>query len=236
MWKKTLAVAALLVGAAATLAWIYRIELLLLATSMMARDPIAENRPVIWETGPGQAIDRPNIIVILMDDMGINDVSTFGGGMIDTPNIDRLAAEGALFVNAYAGHANCAPSRAALLTGRGAARTGFDVTPIPANFGRISIMVDNALDNGRPQADYFPEIDRANPHFNDRGLPGTEITLAEIMKEAGYRTLHIGKWHLGRSDEMNPNAQGFDESLMAAYRRIRPRLGRHARGTPAKSH
>src|SRR5690606_33374061 len=91
----------------------------------------------------------PNIVFILADDLGINDISAFGGGVaggrVATPNIDRLAKDGALFAQAYAGTASCAPSRAMILTGRYPTRTGFEFTPTPDGMGRmVSMFSDNS--------------------------------------------------------------------------------------------
>lgn len=218
MWKKILLGIMAFITISASVLWLNRIDVLLFLTGLQNKQPVAPYREVVWQQGPEQKIDtdKPNVVLILMDDMGINDVSTFGGGMIPTPNIDKLANQGALFTNGYSGHANCAPSRASLLTGRDATLTGFDVTPIPSGFGRMIALIENAnLDNsGRPEAEYFAEKDKSNPKFEERGLPPSEITLGEAMQDAGYHTVHIGKWHLGRIKEMRPNAQGFDESLM----------------------
>jgi len=216
MLKKLILGFLLFIVASLALFWIYRIEVFLVLSGLQNKMPVAEHREVIWQTGPSQPTSKPNIVLILTDDMGINDVSTFGGGMIPTPNIDKLAARGALFTKGYAAHANCAPSRAALLTGRDATRTGFDATPIPDGLGRVIAMVANHDPKGRPPAQYFADVDRNNPAFRDRGLASEEITVAELLQDADYRTLHIGKWHLGRTGEMIPNAQGFDDSLMMA--------------------
>lgn len=100
-------------------------------------EPILTTQPVDW-TAPPPTLDDdnarlPNIIVILADDLGWNDISFYGGGVgggaVQTPNIDRIAAEGVHFSNGYAGNATCAPSRAALLTGRYPTRYGFEFTP-----------------------------------------------------------------------------------------------------------
>lgn len=218
MWKKIALYSVALIVLSAALLWTFRFDVLVTLASMKSKKPVAENQEINWQKGPEQKdstkADLPNIVLILADDMGINDVSTFGGGMIETPNIDKLAAKGALFTNGYAGHANCAPSRAAMLTGRDATRTGYDTTPIPDGMSRIIAAIENNEDNGRPEMSYSAEADAINPTFENRGLPGSEILIPEILKESGYHTMHIGKWHLGRRPEMMPNAQGFDESLM----------------------
>ena len=172
--------------------------------------------------GPAEALreDRPpNIVFILADDLGINDISTFGGGLaggkVPTPNIDRLAADGAIFTQAYAGNATCAPSRAMLMTGRYPTRTGYEYTPTPPGMGRMVTMIANDLksksDSPLPRNVYTkPEGDV--PDFYGQGLPSEEITIAETLKDRGYHTVHIGKWHLGYDDRAAHN-QGFDESL-----------------------
>lgn len=161
----------------------------------------------------------PNIVFILLDDLGYNDITTFGGGIaggrVPTPNIDKLAAQGAIFSQAYSGTGTCAPSRAMLMTGRYPTRTGFEFTPTPN--GMTSALA--AFASGRrkthlPDLQVNPEINDDILPFKDKGLPGSEITIAELLKQRGYHTVHIGKWHLGNRKDFLPNAQGFDESLL----------------------
>lgn len=125
------------------------------------------------------AADRPNVLLIMADDLGYADVSFAGGKDIPTPNIDRIAKEGAFFSQFYVTQAFCAPSRAGVLTGRYPQRFGMDNNPRDYN-----------------------ETD---------GMPASEITLAEVLRDAGYRTGLVGKWHLGAGAEHHPNNQGFDE-------------------------
>ncbi|MFO6445917.1 sulfatase-like hydrolase/transferase [Erythrobacter sp. NE805] len=183
---------------------------------------VAPNRPVPWQQGPARgpqspAERPPNIVFILFDDLGMNDLSTFGGGVaggkVKTPNIDRLAAEGAILTQAYAGNATCSPSRAQIMTGRYPTRTGFEFTPTPAGFPRIVPMVWNDIQPGRPPILTDPAAAAAAPPFEEQGLPPEEVTIAEVLKARGYHTVHIGKWHLGNAPRFLPNAQGFDESL-----------------------
>ncbi len=204
-------------------AYIFREELLLATVRSQANWDIAENKPIAWQEGPAaRTSDRsdrpPNIIFILADDLGINDISTYGGGVaggrVPTPNIDRLAAEGANFTQAYSGTGTCAPSRAMLMTGRYPTRTGFEFTPTPGNMGRVISTIANKGRTNQPKVEYDAELARAKPPYEEQGLPGTEVTVAEALKEVGYHTVHIGKWHLGRSGEFSANAQGFDESLL----------------------
>jgi len=213
----------LLLGAG--VAWLNRKEIILyLATETGKEENILPNQMIHWQPGPASprqpAGERPpNIILILADDLGINDISAFGGGVaggtVNTPNIDALAADGAQFAQAYAGNATCAPSRAMILTGRYPTRTGFEFTPTPPNMGRIVTMFANDRTKPHPVLYNKQAAESALP-YEDQGLPGTEITLAEILKARDYHTVHIGKWHLGRGKEFGANAQGFDESLLMA--------------------
>src|SRR6185295_5868016 len=107
------------------------------------RDPVLPNQPVTWQQGPATAptgTRRPNVLFILADDLGFNDLSFNGGGVAGgaapTPHIDAIAREGVTFANGYAGNATCAPSRAAIMTGRYATRFGFEFTPTPLAFER----------------------------------------------------------------------------------------------------
>ena len=185
---------------------------------------VGPNQPVVWQQGPETAetpiAERPpNIVFILLDDFGYNDLSTFGGGVaggaVPTPNIDRLAAEGAIFTQAYSGTGTCAPSRAMLMTGRYPTRTGFEFTPTPDGMSRVLATIANGMRGGDlPPLQPNTDIDEGALPFPDQGLPGSEITVAELLQEQDYHTVHIGKWHLGRRTDFMPNAQGFDESLM----------------------
>ena len=213
--------------AASVLAWLNRTSILThLVLRQVAADhyPVADYHPIDWQQGPrsaaAPAADRPpNIVFILLDDLGINDLSTFGGGVaggrVPTPNINKLASGGALFSQAYAGTGTCAPSRAMLMTGRYPTRTGFEFTPTPPGMGRVISTIGNGMDRGAlPQLDFNRDAAEASIDFDDMGLPGSEVTIAEVLKEQDYHTVHIGKWHLGRSEDTRPTAQGFDESLL----------------------
>ncbi len=219
--KAVLGTAALLAGLGAA-GYIWRTDLALAFIRWRSTVEVAENRPVTWQQGPAEAeapvAERPpNIVFILFDDLGMNDLSTFGGGVaggkVPTPNIDRLAAEGAIFTQAYAGNATCSPSRAQLMTGRYATRTGFEFTPTPPGFARVVSMVSADIRPDRPPVEYHAEADAAAPPFEEQGLPPEEVTIAEVLRARGYHTVHIGKWHLGTAPQFHPNAQGFDESL-----------------------
>lgn len=182
------------------------------------RDPVQPNHAVAWNAGPAatpvaSAAQRPpNVILILADDLGINDITTNGGGIaggaVPTPNIDRLAAQGVQFTNAYAANATCSPSRAALMTGRYPTRFGQEFTAVPVQFAQI--MAQGEGSGGLP-AIYHDSDNIVD--YPMMGMPQSEVTIAELLRERGYHTMHIGKWHIGEADELSPHAQGFDESL-----------------------
>ncbi|RAN40306.1 sulfatase [Hyphomonas sp. GM-8P] len=225
MLKKILIAIATLLVAIAGLAWFNKKTVILFLVSHTGRVDVAPKQEIAWDQGPeGRQADKlegpPNIVFIVADDLGINDISTFGGGvaggLVPTPNIDRLAARGAIFQQAYAGTGTCAPSRAMLMTGRYPTRTGFEFTPTPAGMGGIVSRIGNDMDNGLPPILWNKQADEGSVPFEEQGLPGEEVTVAELLKQAGYHTVHIGKWHLGRSEESRPTAQGFDESLLMA--------------------
>ena len=182
------------------------------------RDPVQPNRPVTWQAGPATAPSGkrpPNIILIVADDLGWNDISLNGGGVaggiVKTPNIDALAREGMNFTTAYAANATCSPSRAAMMTGRYPTRFGFEFTAVPVQFAENMAHGEGV---GPLKTIFHKDLITPDiPDYPDMGVPADEVTIAEAVKDAGYRTLHIGKWHLGESPALQPHAQGFDESL-----------------------
>ena len=152
----------------------------------------------------GDAPALRNVVVILVDDLGWMDLSCQGSRYYETPNIDRLAADGMRFTNAYAACAVCSPTRAAVMTGRYPARVG--VTDwIRSRFQR----------GGRGTPDRNPTAYVGGPKQkllcppNPYWMEHEEITIAERLAAAGYATCHIGKWHLG-DDDWYPKRQGFD--------------------------
>ena len=218
-----LIIAAVGLAGLAALAYVNRLILLQYSLGWHTdfKYPRDANHPVPWLAGPAQAdkppAERPpNIIVILADDLGFNDVSTHGGGYTaqgaGTPNIDSIARDGVRFDQGHAAAAVCTVSRAALLSGRYPWRFGVEFTPTPGAMARVA----GAL-YADPDRLYPVIIDPAkaaqSKDFNDLGMPPSEVTVAELLKARGYHTLHIGKWHLGSTPEMRPNNQGFDETL-----------------------
>ncbi len=132
---------------------------------------------------------KPNIVFILIDDMGWKDLSCYGSTFYETPNIDKLFNEGIHFTNAYAACPVCSPTRASILTGR-----------YPANIGLTNWIGAN---NAKGILFDAPYIDH---------LPASEISLAKILKDNGYATWHIGKWHLG-SRPYYPENHGFEVNI-----------------------
>lgn len=151
-----------------------------LAVSVVAASALAANAIA---AEPASAA-RPNVILILADDLGYGDVGFHGSTQIPTPNLDRLAASGVVCAQGYVSAPVCAPSRAGLLTGRNQVEFGFD----------------NNLAASQPGFD---------PEF--AGLPVTERTIADRLRTAGYATGLIGKWHLGARPQFHPLRRGFDE-------------------------
>ena len=126
---------------------------------------------------------RPNIVVILADDLGYGDLGCYGS-RIATPNLDRMAAEGMRFEQCYSASSVCTPARASLLTGRYAVRMGLPTVLFPGE---------------------------------NRGIPDTETTLPQLLRDAGYATACVGKWHLGDRSQFSPTARGFDEFFGVPY-------------------
>ena len=203
--------------------WIFRAEIALFGVEQLiaSQMEIGPTQSIQWSTGrdsqnrsPGER--PPNIVLILADDLGWNDLSMNGPNpTTETPNIDALAAQGVTFSQGYAANGTCAPSRAALMSGRYGTRFGFEFTPTPTGFMPIVGLVSGTRD--RP---LLPpgvrNAETATLGFDEMGMPPSEITLAELLAEQGYHTVHIGKWHLGGRYGMAAHDQGFAESLLMA--------------------
>ncbi|MBS1825672.1 MAG: sulfatase [Acidobacteria bacterium] len=132
--------------------------------------------------GVAQSTRPPNIVLILADDLGYGELGCQGNGEIPTPNIDSIAINGARFTNGYVSAPVCCPSRAGLITGRYQTRFGHERNLI----GKANLIPD-------------------------AGLPLTEVTIASRLRQAGYRTGLVGKWHLGGTSRFHPRVRGFDE-------------------------
>ena len=180
------------------------------------KNPTYENIQINWEDGPKtRTSSKPNIIVVLVDDLGFNQISSYGGGMANgqfkTPNIDKLAKDGVLCTNGYSSSPVCSPSRAALLTGRFATRFGYEFTPTTSSMMKaISIF---SKKNGIVDGIYYDNREENIIDIDQMGIPQSEKTIPEILKPEGYHNIHIGKWHLGHGKDFLPRKHGFDESL-----------------------
>ena len=157
------------------------------------------NKPVFPANAEGEAAKRkllaniadvtsagkcpPNIVLLFSDDLGYGDISLYGSKKIPTPHIDALGNQGVLFSNAYVTAASCSPSRAGLMSGRYQQRFGFE----------------------------FNTAGGAITHRLHRGLDPSVVTLADVLKQAGYVTGMFGKWHLGTQPQFHPQARGFDQ-------------------------
>ncbi len=139
--------------------------------------------------------DRPNVILIFADDLGYGDLGAFGSWIHRTPNLDRLAAEGMRLTSFYSTSGVCTPSRASLMTGAYPRRVGLDV-------------------NARPYGETGRQVLFPVAH---EGLHPEEVTIAEVLKEQGYATAIVGKWHLGDQSVFLPTRQGFDQYFGIPY-------------------
>lgn len=147
-----------------------------------------------WRICHGQTSDRPNIILIVVDDLGWKDLGFMGSDYYETPHLDRLASEGMVFMQAYASAANCAPSRACLISGQ--------------NTPRHKIYTVGNPDRGESRAR------KIIPAPNNEVLPDSVYSLAEMLRDNGYVTGIFGKWHLGS----DPKTQGFHVNAGGSHR------------------
>jgi len=142
------------------------------------------------------AAERPNFVFILVDDLGWSDLGCYGSDLHETPNIDRFADGCVKFTDAYAAAPVCTPTRAAVMTGKYPARLG------------MTIWYESSA---RP-----PQNRKVIPPVTVGDLPHAEVTIAEVLHEAGYLTAHVGKWHLGDAAHY-PETQGFDVNIGGTF-------------------
>ena len=150
---------------------------------------------------------KPNIVFILIDDMGWMDTGCYGSKYYDTPNIDNLAKQGMLFTDAYAANPLCSPTRASILTGKYPAR--LKITAPAGHLPKLPEDKPLLAKQAQPWQKIVTPISR-------RYLPLEEYTIAEALKEDGYNTGFVGKWHLGKDSIYWPEHQGFDVNIGGA--------------------
>jgi arylsulfatase A-like enzyme len=133
---------------------------------------------------------RPNVVIIFVDDLGWTDLGCYGSSFYETPNIDRLAGQGAVFSRAYSSCCVCSPTRASLMTGKYPQRVGF--------------------------TDFLQPYKRTGPNSAETHIPVGDTTIGEAFQQAGYRTGYIGKWHVGSEKIGMPKQHGFDWQMATA--------------------
>jgi arylsulfatase A-like enzyme len=147
------------------------------------------------------AADRPNVVLILADDLGARDLGCFGSTYYETPNLDRLASRGVRLTHAYSASPLCSPTRSSIMVGQHPARTG--ITAPGCHLPKVTLK--KQLLSGNARVNVANSVTRLKPDYH---------TLAEALKGAGYATAHFGKWHLGHNmapgDAYEPKDQGFD--------------------------
>ena len=161
----------------------------------------------IPKTASAAAVRKPNFVFILVDDMGWMDVGCYGSRYYETPNIDKLARQGMLFTDAYAANPLCSPTRASILTGKYPARM-----KITAPAGHLPKLPANRPLLGKQAQPWQKTV----TPISRRYLPLEERTIAEALRETGYETGFIGKWHLGKDPIYWPENQGFDINVGGA--------------------
>jgi len=152
-----------------------------------------------------QQQQKPNVVLIVIDDMGWKDLGVYGSDFHRTPQIDALASDGVLFTNAYSACTVSSPTRAALMTGK-----------YPAKLHLTDWIEGHKMPKAKLQVPDWTMY-----------LPHSETTLAEVFKSNGYATAHIGKWHLGEDEKYWPEHQGFDINI-GGFSKGSPNLNKKA--------
>lgn len=156
------------------------------ATAILPTTAFCNNKP----------LRRPNIVFILVDDLGWADTGCYGSDLHETPNIDKLAQQSMRFTDAYAAAPVCSPTRASIMTGKYPARL------------HMTIWYESSA-NPTQNRKLIPPVTQGN-------MPHEQVTIAEVLKEVGYFTAHVGKWHLGDAAHY-PETQGFDVNIGGTF-------------------
>ncbi|MFM1987974.1 MAG: hypothetical protein RJA99_931 [Pseudomonadota bacterium] len=148
---------------------------------------------------------RPNVVIILADDMGYGDLSSYGNALIETRHMDSIGRDGVRFTSGYTSAPLCSPARAGLVTGRYQQRFGFEQQVSSGAFPerREILEEDGSLAPLQGEAEFLR-----------RGIPATEKLIGELFLAQGYRTGVFGKWHLGHAPQFLPKSKGFEESVV----------------------
>ncbi len=176
------------------------------------KEELAAKEQFLQQDLPPATKDKaPNILFIVVDDLGKYEISSYGSVTMKTPHIDQLASEGVRFTDCYVSSPVCAPSRAGMMAGRYPTRYGFETQPMELYPNNLAVYAlgKHLINTGDFVLDAKPKFP-PEWQIQKQGLPPTEYTIAEILKIKDYNTACIGKWHLGFADKMTPNNRGFD--------------------------
>ncbi len=171
---------------------------------------IQEKAEILQSLTKKSSDDRPNVILIVADDLGKYEVSGYGATHIQTPNIDAIGENGVRFKDAHVTAPICPPSRAGILTGKYQQRYGFETQPMEFYPNKMQYALGK---KAKRLGDWTISTPPSCPHpeeIEHQGIPQDQINLAEILKASGYSTGIIGKWHLGHGNEHIPHNRGFD--------------------------
>ena len=197
--------------ASVSIVYIYNNIIYLPGILYKLRNPILSRQNIEWKykkNVTNNDNNKPNIILIIVDDMGINDLSIY------TPNINSIYKNGANFINAYSGQATCAPSRVSIFTGMFPTNIGFEFTPIPKNFIRLAYYLENQ--QIRPSIIDINKLNNLIP-MEKMVLPLNYTLISNELHNYGYYNYFLGKWHIGEVKGYTPLDRGYDESLSFLY-------------------
>lgn len=155
---------------------------------------------------------QPNILLILVDDLGRDDISVYNKQGVPVPNLEKLSRSGIIFSDAYSTSSVCSPSRAGMLTGRYQQRFGFERQPMNRYpHGKMEYFFVDHFINTEPMRLISPMASPSKEEIEKQGIPPGELLLSEVLNSAGYNTGIFGKWHLGFNGPFLPNNRGFDQ-------------------------